>query len=209
MTTDQKVPDLVGLNLQWFRSKLAWTQAQLAEAAVVSERTVQRAEEGKAISAESLKSLAGALNVTIDDLRNPPKEAQELAAKFAMTRLQRVERASDLRNMIGDALKFDYEDLNDEQERAAAELHQDVRDLLDIWSDLAPMQRLDALGDVQKDLEHLARLGLAVTAGSEVLHLKVADGRPPHTLSVLYVIVSKEPKLFAIRDKTAPVEFDW
>ncbi|MCC7253911.1 helix-turn-helix transcriptional regulator [Hyphomicrobium sp.] len=86
-TPANPTPSFVAVNLKKCRDRLAWTQAQLAEAAGVSERTVQRAEDGESVSAETLSALAGALNVSLDDLRNAPKAEQELAAKYHVIRL--------------------------------------------------------------------------------------------------------------------------
>ena len=49
------------------REKKAWTQEQLAAAAEISPRTVQRAEEG-VMSAETKTAIAGALNVGVESL---------------------------------------------------------------------------------------------------------------------------------------------
>lgn len=48
-------------------TKKAWTQEHLAEAAGISPRTVQRAEDG-VLSAETLRSLAAAFDVTLEEL---------------------------------------------------------------------------------------------------------------------------------------------
>src|SRR4051794_32110579 len=49
------------------REKKAWTQEQLAAAARISPRTVQRAEEG-AMAAETKSAIAGALDVPVEAL---------------------------------------------------------------------------------------------------------------------------------------------
>jgi transcriptional regulator with XRE-family HTH domain len=50
-----------------------WTQEQLAGAADVDVRTVQRAEKGEPVSAESLQAIAGALDVSVEVLRGDPR----------------------------------------------------------------------------------------------------------------------------------------
>jgi len=57
----------VGNRIRAFRERRAWTQEHLAEAAQVSARTVQRAEEGT-LSAESLTAIAGAFNVSVSEI---------------------------------------------------------------------------------------------------------------------------------------------
>ena len=49
--------------LRAFRTRRQWTQEELAAAAVLSDRTVQRAEAGKSVSIETLRGLAAALDV--------------------------------------------------------------------------------------------------------------------------------------------------
>ena len=56
-----------GHNIRQHRTRKAWTQEHLAAAAALSVRTVQRAEEG-ATSAETLKAIAGALDVSVEAL---------------------------------------------------------------------------------------------------------------------------------------------
>ncbi len=51
------------------RQKRSWTQEQLAERAKLSTRTVQRIESGEESSAETLRLLAEALGVPVDNLR--------------------------------------------------------------------------------------------------------------------------------------------
>lgn len=57
----------IGNKIRRLRDKKAWTQEHLAEAAGISPRTVQRAEDG-VLSAETLRSLAAAFDVTLEEL---------------------------------------------------------------------------------------------------------------------------------------------
>lgn len=56
-----------GRKIRAARDSKAWTQEHLAEAAGLSVRTVQRAEEG-VMSAETLSAAAGALGISVEDL---------------------------------------------------------------------------------------------------------------------------------------------
>jgi len=199
----------IATNLRQFRERLAWTQQQLAAASALSERTIQRAEDRESISAETLQALAGALNVSVDDLRSPPKMAQDLASRYQVIKLTRLERASDLRRfMPADALEVGYEGLNDEQEDAIAEFQQELKDCGDIWRGLEPLQQRETLKEMQNRLAELERLGLVIAVGTDLLRLRTDEGKP-FSMEVLHVIISKadEPKLFALRDKTAAVRF--
>lgn len=57
----------IGKKIKRLRDRKAWTQEHLADAARVSARTVQRAEEG-VLSAETLSAIAGALDVAVEEL---------------------------------------------------------------------------------------------------------------------------------------------
>jgi transcriptional regulator with XRE-family HTH domain len=138
------------------RERLSWTQEQLAAAADVSVRTVQRAEEGQVIAAESLQALAGALDVTQELLRTDLDAAaleaalKETKSRYKLIPLQRVERGSDVRQfMPADAYQVDRIDVTDEAaEDTIALLEQQLKDLGDLWRDMEPVQRHEALKDV-------------------------------------------------------------
>lgn len=61
--------DVVASNIRFHREDRAWTQEQLAEAAALAPRTVQRAERGEGLSSETLQAIAGALDVSLDLLQ--------------------------------------------------------------------------------------------------------------------------------------------
>lgn len=63
---------LMGGRVRRLRERKAWTQEHLADAAQVSARTIQRAEEG-VMSAETLSAIAGALDVAVDAISGPSK----------------------------------------------------------------------------------------------------------------------------------------
>src|SRR4051812_12586489 len=60
-------PPMQTTRIRALREKKAWTQEQLAGAARISPRTVQRAEEG-VMSAETKTAIAGALDVPVESL---------------------------------------------------------------------------------------------------------------------------------------------
>jgi hypothetical protein len=55
----------------------------------------------------------------------------------------------------------------------------------------------------------LAGFGLIIAAGNEPLRLRSEHVEKPFTIDVLHVVISKasEPKMFAMRDRTVPVQF--
>jgi transcriptional regulator with XRE-family HTH domain len=206
-------------NLKRIREALAWTQESLAAAAAVDVRTVQRAEAGKDVSAESLRAFAAALDVPLQTLQTPmpsDEEVNRLAAqwneRYSLVPLTIIDDASTLRDFFGDSCSMHFQTCGLEtnaQELAAATLQETLIDCGHIWSDLSPTDRLQWWGFVAAHLKTLQDSGLVVTAGHEILRLRlnnVGDGMP-FTWGNFYVMVAKrdEPKLFALRDKTAPL----
>ncbi len=51
------------------REEQHWTQQHLADAAVITLRTIQRVERGEGASAETLQALAAVFDTTIDQLQ--------------------------------------------------------------------------------------------------------------------------------------------
>lgn len=207
--------NVIGTNIRQLREAKCWTQAHLAEAAGVTDRTVQRAESGRAVAAESLQAIAGAFDVSVDFLRMPIEkamaDAKALLARHEVIELRQVDRAFDLGDLLGcEAMHFDHVRLEDEPTaRAVATLNQALLDLLDIWGDLEPVSRHDLLVGVQQEVDDLKKLGLVVTAGASRIQFRDQPDRAPLRWRVLYVMVSSahEPKLFLLRDKTAPISF--
>lgn len=195
---------IIGVNIRSHRERRAWTQERLAGEAKVDVRTIQRAERGEKVSAESLQAIAKAFRLSIDELRRERYKFVELTA---------IERAVDLRNFFpAGAWEFSADDVRDEaREDAIAAFEADVVDAIEVWADLNPVQRLEVTRSMESRLAELRHLGLVVAAGNEVLRLRTRSqgAGDPLTVNVLYVVISKasEPKLLAMRDMQAPVQF--
>jgi len=214
MTQATETNKRIGLNIRQRRNQRPWTQEVLADAAQVEVRTVQRAEKGVRISAESLQAIAGALDVSVEDLRSAPgeskKEQQNVAERYKVVHLVLIERASAFRHlMTNDALSLDYvDDITDgAQELEIAGLEQLLRDCLDGWKDLEPMQRPEALQPIQHQLDKLKEFGMIVAAGTEKMQLRSASDEKPFSMDVLHILVSKstEPKLFLVHERNREV----
>ncbi len=71
--------------VQKLRLQHGWSQEQLADLSGVSVRTIQRIEQGKPASAESLKSLGAVLDVPFQDLRNTNMETTSQSFNSALS----------------------------------------------------------------------------------------------------------------------------
>ncbi|MFO0722860.1 MAG: helix-turn-helix transcriptional regulator [Myxococcota bacterium] len=198
------------------RERRGWTQAQFAEIAGVSERTIQRVEEGRPAALETLRAIAAAFDLEVADLRensSPPAAAPDGGApgdRYEVIPLERLRRGSDLGRLLSGchALHFAAPSLEDDaSEDKAAALNQTLMDWLDLWGDLGPLERRNAEKSIQGDLDDLERRGLVATGGRRLV--KAKSGSELVSLDVAYVLVSKrsEVQLFAIYDRSQPVRF--
>lgn len=208
-------------NVRRLRNALSWTQAHLAEAAALTERTVQRVEAGEPISAETLQALAGALDTDVHDLNKPHveelspdevKRVEELKKRYSVVPLEVVERASQFDVAQGShAMLWNTVPLETkEQEDLAARLQQYMADVMDIAGEMDAVSRLEAFREMIEDVDGLRKLGIVVAIGTHRTRLKpIKEGAAPTPFSFLVVLLSKvtEPKTVAILDKTIPLSF--
>jgi transcriptional regulator with XRE-family HTH domain len=158
----------VASKLKLFRQVLGWTQEHLAEAAGLSSRTVQRAENGEEMSGETLQALAAVFDLSVAVLRQPvPSEdeirkgAEEAQKRYKFIALTKIERASDLQGYMGaDAWQVDHvAGLSEEQEDEIAVLEELLRDYGDLWSELEPTHRREALKTIFETIARLTGTG--------------------------------------------------
>lgn len=212
----------IGQNVRKFRNAKSWTQEQLADIAKVTARTIQRIESGDVPpSAETLLALAGAFDVSVDDLRRAPEEWDRLAEqaqkffkefddRYEVVKLERISRASNLTRLFSgvNALLCEHVDLsNDAEEDAFHNLQVLLRDCFDFWGDF-PESHRDVERDLQKLIDELADLALVAAAGAHTRRLRSVANNVPVTFDVLYVMVSRgtDPKLHVAIDKKAQVQ---
>ena len=222
--------EVIAANIRNRRENRAWTQEHLAEAAQISVRTVQRAEEGRGMSAETLSAIAGALDVRIEELRHEPRQAladllgvplesltPELIAskiddaqvKYATIPLRAVEQSADLALALkADAFCLDCLPPADEVQDVAAELEQWLADLLDIRGDLSAVQQREQLKALFDVVAQLRALDCSVSVGLHRHALRFESGMPMPWCT-LYVIVAAQDqaKRFALVERNAPVSF--
>lgn len=223
--------DTIATNIRTLREAKPWTQAHLAEAAGVAERTIQRAEEGKGLSAETLQAVAGALDVPIELLRldardylgsvlGVPREQitpelvaariAEANARFTKVPLIVLRAPSDLAVVYeAYALRFDTRSISEEAQDLAAELHQSIFDLMEIGRDVGPQQQREFMKDAFDQVTKLNSIGCATSIGlhRHLLRIRGEDqSKPAMPWATLYVIVTPLDNAppFAAIEKSAP-----
>jgi transcriptional regulator with XRE-family HTH domain len=93
-----------GLRIRVLRTKKAWSQQQLAESAAVSQRTVQRAEEGRAIQSETLLAIAAVFEIDVGEI-DASTEGQAMQPRPRLHRGRRLGRYGPLLAAISDTLR--------------------------------------------------------------------------------------------------------
>src|SRR5256885_8204695 len=205
--------EVIGKNIRRHREERHWTQEQFAMVAGVDTRTIQRAESGQRLALETLKAIASALEITIDELCKDQQEAAiaELHAKYSLVDLQPVQRAADLSPMFGTHAYYLHRHgtFTDTQSDAIAEFEQLVQDYGDLWGDLEPLQRREAEKSIQSLIEQLLSIDIAVSVGVQSMRLKPTTGTSqPFQWSVLYlaVVPGRQPLHALIREKCAAIQ---
>ncbi|WP_137744592.1 helix-turn-helix domain-containing protein [Robertmurraya siralis] len=158
----------IGNKVKELRNLKLWTQAQLAESAKVSERTVRRLEAtGKAESA-TLLSILNALETNLAELEslfdNEDVLKDEGKQKFADTKfLQRVMNGRELARMISSVHSFgyDYHDCNTEEQIEVVQgFLATVADVIDIWNMIEIGQRFELEIMLNEQIKQLEERGL-------------------------------------------------
>lgn len=80
----------LALYVQKLRRQRSWTQAHLAEASNLSLRTVQRLERGDSCSRETLLAVAGAFNISVEDLTARLYRSPATAISPSTSKLRRL-----------------------------------------------------------------------------------------------------------------------
>lgn len=205
----------IAQNVRMFREAHHWTQEELAAASGVDVRTVQRAEAGRPLSVESLRAIAAAFDTTLEVLsvsvEDFARTLAEFEQKYTIIDLTPIISGTDASFfMDSDAYQMQrigY--LSEAQADAVSEFEQDLKDWVDLWSDLEPVQRRDAECTLDRQLENLHALDLAVSLGQSAMDLILRSNGASVRFQVLYcaVVSGKTPLRYMAREKGVPASF--
>jgi transcriptional regulator with XRE-family HTH domain len=92
--------------VQKLRLQHGWSQEQLADLSGVSVRTIQRIEQGKPASAESLKNLGAVLDVPFQNLRNTEMISETFSASISNDEALALRKTRKLRGFYIHAMQF-------------------------------------------------------------------------------------------------------
>ena len=155
MDTLKRDPKFIAETLRTIRNSQGLTQENLADAAGLSSRTVEKAESGNHCPNEqTLRSISRALNLDIKvfDKPDPEKDAilrehiEKMVKKTVIIAVSPIRTATDFLEIFSErhAFRFDYSEVKDEESlRIVAELCDFISDLCEVWSEFSMLQRLE------------------------------------------------------------------
>lgn len=207
-------PKIIGKNIRQHRIERHLTQEGLATMADIDVRTIQRAENGHKIAVESLRTIANAFEMSIDQLSKDSQEEalKEFRSKYSVIELTPLTQAADLCRLYGtDAFHFQrIGTFTEDQADLIAEFEQLAKDYGECWSALEPLQRREGEKCIHPLIAQLYSLDLAISVGVQSIRLRSTDGTSkPFDFSVLYfaVVPGRQPLRALIREKGTPIQF--
>ena len=184
-----------GERLKQHRIEKAWSQEQLALIAEVSVRTIQRIENGRPASFESLKAIAAAFDIDVKELLAPASEPQTPNQRKPVSFLPRVRTGTELCNVVGgaDAWHHKHDDPNDREDvQLVGEFLEELHDLSEIWKEVRPKDRVEFAYHLTDSLEQLETKGFWVFGGRATQQLRHRLDDAPIPISVATVVVLRK-----------------
>lgn len=197
-----------------------FTQENLADAASITTRTVEKIESGRhAPEEQTLRSIARAfsLDVKIFAKPFPADEAQVRAEmeralrKTVLVPTRPIRTASDFLGAFGErhALRFDCSAVKDDEAlEAAASLGDCLRDLTEVWSDMYMSQRLESAREVVALCSNIASRGYLCHMGHHRQQLRQKD-RSPLVIEVALVTILPKHENDGTRYGLVSLEDGW
>ncbi len=205
METMIRDPHYIAQTLKLLRKMLHLTQENLADAANLSTRTIEKIESGRHTPNEqTLRSLARALNVDMSVFDRPaPEEKQRLWAnlkrsvrKTAFAPTRAVQNASDFLMRFGqpNALRFDMSAVEgDEPMEFAANMGDYLEDMILAWGDdMSQSLRVSAAREVADMCSEIEQHGYLCHLGHHRQRLR-EKGKSDRVWNVaVFVLLPKE-----------------
>jgi transcriptional regulator with XRE-family HTH domain len=169
METMERDPAYIALQVKFLRKMFQLTQENLAEAADLTTRTIEKVESGRHRPDEqTLRSLARALKPTPEQEARTHAEMQRALREMVLVPTNPIHTAVDFMNAFAQrhAFRFDTSDVDKEEAlEIAASISDYIRDLDDIWDDSSMSQRLDYARSVAALCKEIERHGFVCYLG--------------------------------------------
>jgi transcriptional regulator with XRE-family HTH domain len=190
MDTMERDPAYIAQQVKYLRKMNGLTQDNLAAAAGVTPRTIEKVESGRHTPEEqTLRSIARAFNLDVKVFAKPSPadearvraEMERALRKIVVVPTQPIRSAGDFLGAFGerDALRFDCSAVKDDQAlETAATLGDWLRDLGEVWSDMYMSQRLESARDVLALCNTIESRGYLCHMGHHRQQLRQKDRSP-------------------------------
>ena len=180
------------------RLKRKWSQTHLANAALVSLRTIQRLENEGIAANETLTGVSSAFDLDVEYLspviKSLSSKDEKVFPEKELQLLPRLKTGKDLTNLIGgldgeDSLQHIYDQINDKR---AANLIADFFEFLARiaidWNSLRPGSQVKLEFDLSQELERLAVIGFHVFGIKREVRNKIK-------IITIFIVPSDYPKI--------------
>lgn len=180
--------------IKGLREQRAWSQQQLAEICAVSERTIQRVEQGESVAFETLKAIAAAFNLDVSELVE--KAPKEPAIHF----LVRAATGTDLFNVVAGAHagRYSHDELRPDETDMVSSFLQDLQDYCDLWDDIGPGQQVRARQEFSERISDLEAAGLWVFVTRLPEKFKIKDQIVTWQVSSIAILRKDNPTIVSL-----------
>lgn len=186
------------------REERAWPQRQLAEAAKVNLRTIQRLERDGSASFETLLAVAGAFDIDVKQLSPASRAQSKDTPQKKVHLLPRLTSGRDLAVIIGGADQFQVEHDESDDPRAVNAMR-DVLNYLkrDVvrWHDADLVGRFNIEIELSQEIKGLENHGFYLFGVKRTVP-KIADEETTQIeMCTIYMSHARSPKI--VRDKSS------
>jgi transcriptional regulator with XRE-family HTH domain len=203
MDTMERDPTYIAQQVKFLRKMFQLTQENLADAAGLTSRTIEKIESGKHRPEEqTLRSLARALRIDVAyfEKPTPEQEARQRAEierairKTVLVPTDPIRTASDFLAAFDQrhAFRFDTSIAQDDEAiEIAASLVDWVKDMNDVWDDCSMSQRVEYARSFVTQCAQLEQFGLLCYMGH---HRQVLREKERPDLTFVVGLLSIQPK---------------
>ena len=184
------------------REERVWTQSHLADAAKVNLRTIQRLEKDGSASFGTLMSVAGALDVDVQQLSPTSKTQEKSEPQKTLYLLPRMTSGQDLARIINgaDLFQIEHDETDDKRaQKAMVAVLEAFKGDLVRWHDSDLTGKLKMEFKISQEIKELEAHGFYLFGVKREIPQVVEDETTRILMCTIYMSHSRSPKI--VRDK--------
>ena len=193
--TVREMSPRIGNVIKEARSKKAWTQEHLAQAAGVTERTIQRLERGEVPAKDTLLGVALALGIEIEQLTTEPKkEKDKPIGKFVL--LPQIITGKDAIDITWGAHlgEYDHPQLFGNEASVVGGFLEYLKDSGEIGPEIGINYKIES-STSHEQLLQVQSLGFLVFGGSRIVHFTSDSEKKTRMTMATVIVVRKDDPL--------------